>query len=169
MPVLQPTGAVSTPATTPGTGTTTAAGVQPQGNVSTSMSPSAAPTVTVYEADAATNILTGTARVGQCPTCPDGEKVRFLGNGGTLTFPNVTVATAGDYTLTVVYSNGDTSGGRTAVVSVNTTDTDVYFAANGDWNSTQTLTVRVHLAAGANRIKFSNPQAAAPDIAEIST
>jgi hypothetical protein len=172
VPVLQPTGAASTAAATPSAAATS--GLLPLGNVSSSVSPSTAPTITItatvtaYEADSAANILAGSAHVGSCPACPDGKKVRFLGNGGTLTFPNVTVASAGDYTLTIVYIDGDTNGGRTALVSVNATATTVYFAGNGDWNTTQTLTMTVHLAVGANRVEFSNPQAPAPDIAEIT-
>jgi hypothetical protein len=94
-------------------------------------------------------------------------KIRFLGEGGTLTFPDVRASAAGDYTMKIVFTEGDTSGGRDALVTVDGSDTSVYFAGNGDWNSPQTLTLTVHLAAGQNSIEFSNPANVAPDIAEI--
>lgn len=120
-----------------------------------------------YEGDASGTVLAGGAQAGWCGACPDGRKIRFIGEGGTLTFPNVSAPVPGDYTMTVVFTDGDTSGGRTAVVSVDGRDTNVYFAGNGDWNSPQTLTMTVYLTAGQNAVEFSNPANVAPDIAEI--
>jgi hypothetical protein len=120
-----------------------------------------------YEGDASTNILAGGARAGWCGACPDGAKIRFLGEGGTLTFPDVNASVAGDYVMKIVFTEGDTNGGRNAVVSVDGTDSSAYFVGNGDWNTPQTLTMTVHLAAGQNSIEFSNPANVAPDIAEI--
>lgn len=94
-------------------------------------------------------------------------KIRFLGGGGTLTFPNVGASVSGAYTMKIMFTEGDTTGGRNAVVSVDGRDASVYFAGNGDWNSPQTLTVTVYLTAGQNAVEFSNPANVAPDIAEI--
>lgn len=133
-----------------------------------SQSPAASPLPPQgYEGDASANVLAGGARAGWCGACPDGMKIRFLGEGGTLTFPDVAASVTGDYTMKVVFTEGDTSGGRNAVVSVDGTDLNAYFAGNGDWNTPQTLTMTVHLAAGQNSIEFSNPANVAPDIAEI--
>jgi hypothetical protein len=177
VPVLHPTGTASlavgtasfSSSASPGASAGTASAGAPASPSPGAGTPTAvfAPP-TAYEADASTNILAGGARVGSCATCPDGAKVRFLGDGGTLTFPSVAEATAGDYTLTVLYADGDASGGRTAVVGVNSSATSVAFHGNGDWNTLQTLTLRVHLNAGDNRIEFGNPQAVAPDIAQIT-
>ena len=69
--------------------------------------------------------------------------------------------------MKIVFTDGDSSGGRNAVVSVDGRDTDVYFVGDGDWNSPQTLTMTVYLTAGRNTVEFSNPANVAPDIAEI--
>jgi hypothetical protein len=37
------------------------------------------------------------------------------------------------------------------------------FAGTGDWNTVRTLTVNVALAAGTNRLLFSNPAGPCPD------
>lgn len=178
VPVIGPTNAPAATASdsamsTP-SATATSASPRPSASASAtrkSPSPSPAPSrlaPRTYAGDASANILDGGARVGDCSACPDGTKIRFIGNGGTLTFPNVGASVAGSYTLTIAYTEGDTSGGRDAIVSVDGTDADEYFNGNGDWNSVQTLTMTVHLAAGDNSIEFSNPRAQAPDIVEIT-
>jgi hypothetical protein len=42
-----------------------------------------------------------------CSTCSGGQKVGFVGNGGTLTFNGVTAATSGTYQVTIAYCSGD--------------------------------------------------------------
>ena len=122
---------------------------------------------TSYEGDAAANILSGGARTGSCTGCPDGAKIRFIGNGGTLTFPDVSVPAAGTYTLVITYLDGDS--GRDGIVSVNGSMVlGIYFSGNGDWNAPQTRSVPVHLNSGLNSIEFSNPSDYAPDIAQIT-
>src|SRR2546423_9169746 len=78
----------------------------------------AAPIVTGYEAEAAGNTLAGGAKVAGCTACSGGQKVGFVGNGGTLTFTGVTAAVAGSYQVAIGYCDGSTTG-RQAVVSVN--------------------------------------------------
>jgi chitodextrinase len=121
----------------------------------------------VYEADASTNTLAGGAVVQACSTCLDGKAVGYIGEGGTLTFPNVTETAAGTYSLKVYYIDGD--AGRSAVITVNGTATTVAFAGtnNSNWTTVQTQTVSVTLKAGTNTIEFSNPSAYAPDIDHI--
>ena len=43
------------------------------------------PLATSYEAEAAANTIAGGAGVAACATCSGGEKVGFVGEGGTLT------------------------------------------------------------------------------------
>jgi len=178
VPVIGPTnGSAATTVTGAGlpspSPTPTSPSPRPSGSVArtpagASQSPAASPLPPrAYEGDASGNVLAGGAKAGWCGACPDGMKIRFLGEGGTLTFPDVRASAAGDYTMKIVFTEGDTSGGRDAVVSVDEVDTSVYFAGNGDWNSPQALTMTVHLAAGRNSIEFSNPANVAPDIAEI--
>ncbi|MBR7837086.1 fibronectin type III domain-containing protein [Actinospica durhamensis] len=122
---------------------------------------------TVYEADASANTLAGGAVVQTCSACLDGKAVGYIGEGGTLTFTNVTEATAGNYPLTIAYIDGDS--GRSATLTVNGTATTVSFTGTGDgnWNNVQTKTVTVTLKAGTNTIEFSNASAYAPDIDHI--
>lgn len=176
VPVFQPTSAPTTevPAT-PSPSRPAAEMHTAQAAFSTTAAPSASRTATptlaprtVYEGNSSTNVLAGAARVLSCPGCPDGEKIGFIGNGGTLTIPDVAVTASGDYALTITYADGDTSGGRFAVVAVNGNATDVYFPGDGNWFSAQPLTMTVYLKAGKNRIEFSNPQGLAPDIAAIT-
>lgn len=178
VPVIGPTnGSAATTVTGAGlpspSATPTSPSPQPSSSVTrtpvgASQSPAASPLPPrAYEGDASGTVLAGGARAGWCGACPDGMKIRFLGEGGTLTFPDVAASVAGDYTMKIVFTEGDTSGGRTAVVSVDGADASVYFVGNGDWNSPQTLTLTIHLAAGRNSVEFSNPANVAPDIAEI--
>jgi hypothetical protein len=147
---------------------------------SASSSPSPSPAASrlpprAYSADASSNILAGGAYVDNCYKCPDGRRVRNLGNGsngsngsnGTLTFPDVSATVAGDYDLTIVFTEGDTSGGRMAIVTVDGTNYYEYFPGDGDWNDPRTFTMMVHLVPGNNSIEFSNPRAYAPDMVGI--
>src|SRR5256714_7913847 len=71
-----------------------------------------------FEAESAANTLAGGAKVAGCTACSGGQKVGFVGNGGTLTFTGVTAAVAGSYQVAIGYCDGSTTG-RQAVVSVN--------------------------------------------------
>ncbi|HEU5354522.1 MAG TPA: hypothetical protein VFU65_08665 [Actinocrinis sp.] len=122
---------------------------------------------TGYEGDSSANILADGTYIGSCSGCPDGTKVRHVGGGSTLTFPDVKASVAGSYMLTIAYADGDATGGRDAIVTVDGAAVDVFFTSNGDWNSAQTLTLTVHLNRGLNSIEFGNPKAMGPDIAEI--
>ena len=122
---------------------------------------------TVYEGDASANTLADGAVVQNCSACLDGKDVGYIGEGGTLTFPDITESAAGSHTMTVYYVDGD--AGRSAVITVNGTPTTVSFTGtdNSNWDYVQTLTIAVSLNAGTNTIEFSNPGAWAPDIDHI--
>jgi hypothetical protein len=146
----------------------------PSPSQSPSFSPSPSPSpaasrlpLQLYEGDASANILTGRATVASCSGCPDGTKVGYVGYDGTLTFPDVAASVAGYYVLEIVYVEGSTSGARQAVVTVDGTDFYENFPGDGDWQGTQTLRLTVQLAAGANSVELSNPNAWGPDIAGI--
>src|SRR5205807_8618784 len=83
---------------------------------SVSASAASPPLATSYEAESTVNTLAGGAVVQSCPTCSGGAKAGFVGNGGTLTFNNINVASAGTYRVTLVYCSGDP---RPAMISVN--------------------------------------------------
>lgn len=123
-----------------------------------------------YEAEAATNTLSGGAIVMNCNNCSGGQDVGYLGNNsGTLQFNNVNVpACTDDYLLTIYYANGD-GAGRTASISINGgTTTTFSFASSYGGNLVATLPVIAHLNAGSNTIAFSNTSTWAPDIDKIT-
>jgi hypothetical protein len=127
----------------------------------------APPAGTVYAADSSANTLAGGAVGQSCSTCYGGEKVGFVGEGGTLTFNNVTVATAGTYAVTIIYCDGSTTG-RQATVSVDGGAAQALsFTPTGSFTTVGAMTVPLSLAAGGNTLEFANPAAYAPDFNEI--
>jgi 3D (Asp-Asp-Asp) domain-containing protein len=119
-----------------------------------------------YEAESAANTLAGGARVGSCSACSGGQKVGFVGMGGSVRFNGVTVPSAGSYHLTIGYCDGS---GRSAVLSVNGGSARLIpFTSTGSFSTPGSLTVTVSLNAGANTIAFSNPSAWAPDFDRIT-
>jgi hypothetical protein len=125
----------------------------------------APPLATSYEAEAAGNTLAGGAVVQTCSACSGGAKVGYVGNGGTLTFNNVNVATSGTYRVTLVYCSGDP---RPAMVSANGgTPQTLSFPSTGSFSTTGTMTVSLPLTAGNNTIEIGDPNAYAPDFDRI--
>jgi hypothetical protein len=125
------------------------------------------PLATSYEAEAAANTIAGGAGVTACPTCSGGEKVGFVGEGGTVTFNGVSVPSAGTYQVTIAYLDGSATG-RQADVSVNGGSAQlVQFTPTGSFSTVGTMTVPLQLAAGTNTIEFSDPSAFAPDFDRI--
>ena len=128
-------------------------------------SDTAPPAGAVYAAASPANTLGGYASVGSCSTCYGGEKVGYVGVEGTLTFNNVTAATAGTYTVTIVYCDGS---GRQADVSVNGGTAQLLsFTPTGSFTTVGAKTISLSLAAGDNTIEIDNPTDWAPDINEI--
>jgi len=134
-----------------------------------SVSPSAtAPSLaTAYQAAAPGNTLAGGAVVQSCATCYGGEKVGYVGEGGTLTFNDVSVPAAGTYRVTLVYCDGSATG-RQADISVNGgTPQLLSFTPTGSFTTVGAMTVSLPLTAGNNTLELSNPGAYAPDFNEI--
>lgn len=122
-----------------------------------------------YEAEAAANTLSGGASASSCSACSGGQKIGYVGNGATLKFNNVNVASAGTYMLNIAYVDGD--AGRAAQMSVNGgSAVTLNFAGtnNSRWNNVQTLSVPVILNAGNNTILFSNSSGWAPDFDRLT-
>lgn len=125
------------------------------------------PMLLSYEAESSVNTLSGGAVIASCSGCSGGEKVGYVGNGGTLQFNDVNVGSSGNYALTIYYCDGDS--GRSANMSVNGgTGTTLNFSNTGGWNIVGTLTVTVSLNAGNNTIKFYNNSNWAPDFDRIT-
>ncbi|MFP3466815.1 DUF4832 domain-containing protein [Leifsonia sp. SIMBA_070] len=118
-----------------------------------------------YEAEAASNQLTGTAAVASCAACSGGSKVGYVGNGATLTFTGVA---GGVSSFRIAYAS---AVARTATVQVDGgTATTVGFPATADWNTVGTVTVNVAIPSGASHtITIANPTGWAPDIDRLTT
>jgi hypothetical protein len=130
-----------------------------------SASAAAPPLAASYEAESPANTLAGGAVLQSCPTCSGGEKAGFVGEGGTLTFNNISVPAAGTYQVTIVYCSGDP---RPALLSVNGgAPQSLSFASTGSFSTTGTMTVALPLTAGNNTIEFGDPNAFAPDFDRI--
>jgi len=121
----------------------------------------------VFEADAAGNTIAGAATVASCSGCPDGKKVRFIGNGSAnyVTINNINEPKAGTYKLTISYC---LDGSRTFDVSVNGGAGTAVALTGTSWQAPAQDTMTVSLNAGANSIRFANSTAYAPDLAEIT-
>jgi hypothetical protein len=134
---------------------------------SVSGSAAAPPGAASYEAESAANTLAGGAVVQACSTCSGGEKVGYVGEGGTLTFNGVTAPSAGTYRVTIAYCDGSATG-RQATVTVNGGPAQTLsFTPTGSFTTVGTMTVALPLTAGANTIEFANPAAYAPDFDRI--
>jgi hypothetical protein len=120
---------------------------------------------TSYEAESPANTLAGGAVVQSCSTCSGGEKVGYVGEGGTLTFNNINVASTGTYRVTLVYCSGDP---RPAMISADGgTPQILAFPSTGSFTTTGTMTVSLPLTAGSNTIEIGDPNAYAPDFDRI--
>lgn len=129
--------------------------------------PAPAPsTETVYQAVSGTSDISGGAVVQTCSTCLDGNKVGFVGEGGTLTF-NVSADTSGTYSVTIVYCDGSATGRQADITVDGGTPRSLSFTPTGSFMQIGDLTTDVGLHAGNNTIEFSNPAAFAPDFSEI--
>ncbi|WP_345626358.1 NEW3 domain-containing protein [Rugosimonospora acidiphila] len=121
-----------------------------------------------YEAESSANTLGGGAKVSNCTACSGGQKVGFIGNGGTVTFNNVTVPAAGDYQVTIAYLDGSTPPRQVMVSADGGTPQTLTDTTTADFNTLGTETVTLPLVAGSNTIEFANPAAFGPDIDRIT-
>jgi chitinase len=119
-----------------------------------------------FEAESGT--LAGGAKVASCAACSGGQKVGYVGSGGTLTLSGISVSTAGTYAVVIAYCDGSATG-RQATVSVNGgTAQTVSFSPTGGFGTPGTRTVNLSLNAGSNTITFANPSAYAPDFDKVT-
>lgn len=112
-----------------------------------------------YEAEDA--ILTGTnINIQSCGDCSGGEQIGGIESGNFFT-REVTVAYAGQYTMTLSFSSGDA---RSIFVSVNGDDEMEVVCFSGDWGVVWTRQIELYLNAGTNTIRFSNESGFGPNI-----
>jgi Alpha galactosidase A/Alpha galactosidase C-terminal beta sandwich domain/Carbohydrate binding module (family 35) len=133
--------------------------------------PSAAITSsTDYLAASSSSTLAGGAVVQSCGACTGGEKVGYVGDGGTLTLNGVSASAAGVYPVQIEYCDG-TSGdtGRSATITVNGVVVQtIVFTPTGSFSTPGTVTAYLPLAAGSNTVEFSDASAYAPDFNGIT-
>ncbi len=120
---------------------------------------------------AATALPQGGAVLSASTVGPKGQRVRSIGQGGTLTFPNLQISCGGVYDLTVTYVNGDSTA-RSAMLALNGTNYPMLtFPGMGDWGANLTqqgLTTTVLLTRGVNTLVFGNTSGLAPDMIGIT-
>ncbi|MET8641213.1 fibronectin type III domain-containing protein [Streptomyces sp. NPDC057746] len=121
-----------------------------------------------YEAEAATNTLGGNASLAECARCSGGKKVGNLGYSGSVAINNVSAPEDGTYLMKIDYTDG--SSGRTVVVTTGGTSFQVPLPGSNDnnWGRPRSITVPVHLKAGANTITFGNAGDYASDVDRIT-
>ncbi len=121
-----------------------------------------------YEAESSANTLGGGAVVASCGACSGGQKVGFVGNGGTLTFNGVKASTTGSHQVVIAYCDGSSTTGRQADVSVSCGSPQLLsFPPSGSFSTPGYMTVTLQLSAGNNTVELSNPAAYAPDFDKI--
>jgi uncharacterized protein YkwD len=118
-----------------------------------------------YEAEDASNTLSGGARVVDCDRCSAGDRVTGIGNAGVLTFNGVIAEQTGSTTVSITYSGTER---RTALLSVNGgTAAAIDFPATRSPGRPAGQRVKLTLAAGVNTVTFANPSGVAPDIDKL--
>jgi hypothetical protein len=123
-----------------------------------------------FEAESTANSLIGT-HTFSCAPCSGGKKVGYVGKGNVLSFNNVSWGNGGSVLLVLSYVNGDPTS-RSAYVSVNGgTAAKFYFKSTSNWNNVGTLTLKVTLRSGMNRISITSPSTSSeygPDFDRIT-
>ena len=125
---------------------------------------------TTYLAASSANTLAGGAATASCNSCLGGQKVGFVGSGGTLTFNNVNASAAGNYEVQIDYLDG-TSGttGRSSTITVNGSAVETLTdTPTGSFQNPGSVTVSLPLKSGSNTIEFSNLSAYAPDFEAVT-
>jgi len=120
----------------------------------------------IYEAEATSSTMAGSARTSRCSACSGGQKVGFIGNGAAnfLAINDVTVAMSGPYQLQVDYL---LRGTRSFFISVNDGPGVELPLTSNSWTNPASATVNITLKAGHNRIVFYNEISFAPDLDRV--
>lgn len=127
-----------------------------------------------YEAEAASNNLTGAASVSSYPGSSGGKIVANIGRwgpgakrSGSLSFPDVTAPANDVFTVTLYLVGNADPAAETMVISVSGA-APVSVTVPAGSNSSLAMTVRVALVKGTNTIAFGNPDGRAPSLDRIA-
>jgi hypothetical protein len=109
---------------------------------------------TRYEASQAT--LSNDSLIAR-PNASDGEHVGYINySDSTVTFSNVTVPSAGEYTVTISYSaDYDNDPGVQSLTVNGGSPVTVNYPITGDWDTDGTVNEQVSLSAGTNTLQFA--------------
>jgi len=127
---------------------------------------------TSYEADATGNTLGGGATIQTCTACSGGQRVNSIGwgiNNAYLIFNNVNVATAGNHTVVVYYTNGNNTSLTFHADPNGNSGPTTTVPSNGGFDWTQpvsSVSITLSLNAGNNTIRIWDTNKA-PDIDRI--
>ncbi|WP_158943533.1 glycosyl hydrolase family 18 protein [Granulicella sp. S190] len=127
---------------------------------------------TVYESNASSNALEGTAVAESCSGCLNGFRVGNIGNGNAnyLRIKNISVPTTGTYTVTLYYTEGTDGGARSFTIQVNDGAGPTLNNLTGSsWTAPAApVTFQANFTAGStNSIGFFNASGSAPDVDHI--
>ncbi len=93
--------------------------------------------------------------------------MRWVGQGGSVTFGSVVVPVAGTYRITVQYCQD--SPARFTTVTVNgVPKTGLTLRSSGGFDTPGVRTFKAYLHAGTNSVSFGNPSDWAPDLDRIT-
>lgn len=118
------------------------------------------PTCLIVEAEK-TSLFNGAA-IQNCGSCSEGKQVGDLGgptNGYFTTVVNI--ATAGNFTMDLSFSSGDT---RSIFISVNDGTPTEVVCNSGNWSNVAIESFDISLNAGNNTLKFFNAKGYGPNI-----
>lgn len=108
---------------------------------------------TIYEAEKAE---LANASVGNAVDASNGQEVQYINeSNSTVKFTNIKVSQAGNYTINVRYSNGDSSDASHTVKVNGSTIGTVNYPSLANWDRLQWGSFKCNLNAGINTIQFT--------------
>lgn len=148
----------------------------PQPNVTPTSTPKPNPSptpsnpVSVFEAEASINTLSGTSRILSCLPCSGDNRVGYIGGSpsNTLAFNKIILPSSGTKSVLIKYTNG-LSQDLSAWFQVNNGPRETFvFPSTSGFDAIGDKAITLDFASGTNTITIGNDSADAPDIDAIS-
>jgi hypothetical protein len=150
----------SVPPTSPGPRRSSAGPVRASATPAPTRTTAPVFTPIAVQAEAASNIRTGTADIVACATCDGGARVGYIAGDAQL-LVDVVLPIGGRRVVVVTF---ESDGPRTLDISANGTRIAHQELTGPGWTTPQTYQIDVTLAAGTVRLGFSDATGPAPDI-----